>query len=284
MKYQFIEDHRHSHEVAQLCKTLLVSRSAYYHWRKKKPSLRDIWRLDLIGKITELFQQFKCRYGAPRIYRELKELGYQVSLNTVADIMSKHRLIAVKKRKFKVTTDSNHDLQLYPNLLEQKFKTEKPNEAWVSDITYIETREGWLYLAVILDLYSRKVIGWNMDKRMKKELVLKALRMAISNRDFQSGLIHHSDRGSQYASKAYQQTLRSNGIITSMSRKGNCYDNAVVESFFATLKTECCFEHGVFENRATAKRNIFEYIETFYNPKRRHSYIGYLAPNQFEAM
>lgn len=226
----------------------------------------------------------KRRYGAPRIYRELRELGYQVSLNTVAGIMSKHRLITTKRKKFKVITDSNHDLQLYPNLLEQKFKTEKTNEAWVFDITYIETKEGWLYLAVILDLYSRKVIGWSMNKRMKKELVLKALRMAMSNRGFQSGLIHHSDRGSQYASKAYQQTLRNNGIITSMSRRGNYYDNAVVESFFATLKVKCCFEYGVFESRATVKRNIFEYIETFYNPKRRHSCIGYLAPNQFEAM
>ena len=159
MKYQFIEDHRHSHEVALLCNILKVSRSSYYHWRTKKPGLREVWRLDLVSRITELFQQFKCRYGAPRIYRELKAEGFKVSLNTVADLMAKHRLIAVKRKKFKVTTDSNHDLTLYPNLLEQKFKTSRPNEAWVADITYIETKEGWLYLAVILDVVYTLTFG-----------------------------------------------------------------------------------------------------------------------------
>ena len=284
MKYQFIEDHRHSYEVALLCKVLSVSRSSYYHWRQRKPSLRDLWRLDLVAKISELYEKFKGRYGAPRIYRELRKLDYKVSMNTVAALMAKHRLIALKSKKYKVTTDSNHNLPVCPNLLEQDFKTVAPNEVWVSDITYIETKEGWLYLAVTLDLYSRKVIGWSMDKHMKKELVLNALRRAMKNRDFEKGLIHHSDQGSQYASHAFQKTLKRNGIVGSMSRKGNCWDNAVAESFFATLKTECCFEHGGFKSREFARSKIFEYIEAFYNSIRSHSYNDYLAPEEFEAM
>lgn len=207
------------------------------------------------------------------VHQELKAEGFKVSLNTSASLMAKHCLILVKRKKFKVTTNSNDDLTLYPNLLEQKLKTSKPNEVQVADITYIETKEGWLYLAIILDLYSRKVIGWSMAKHMRKKLTLNALRMTIDNRDLKPGLIHHSDRASQYASNAYQRTLRSNGIITSMSRKGYYYDNAVAESFFATLKTECYFVHGVLENNA----NIFQYIENFDNFKRGHSYIGYLT-------
>lgn len=284
MKYQFVENHRSDHEVAFLCEILKVSRSSYYRWRKKPLSSRDIWKTEITGRITELYEKYRHRYGAPRIHQLLIREGYEISLNTVADIMSRHRLFAVKKKKFKATTDSDHNLAVFPNLLNQNFKVDTPNKVWASDITYIRTKEGWLYLAVVLDLYSRKVIGWSMEKNMKKELVLKALRMALDNREVSTGLIHHSDRGSQYASRIYQQTLRSNGIISSMSRKGNCYDNAVVESFFSTLKAECCFTHGVFETRELARSNIFEYIETFYNTKRMHSYLGYLAPNEFEAM
>ena len=284
MKYCFIEENKSSFGVALLCSVLQVSRSAYYHWKKKGLSFRDLWRLELISKILQVYESSKKAYGAPRVYHQLIKDGVKTSLNTVASIMSKHGLVAAKRRRFKVTTNSDHSLNISPNLLEQNFKTGSPNEAWVSDITYIETKEGWLYLATTIDLYSRKLVGWSMDSRMTKELVLKALRMALDSRDIKKGLIHHSDRASQYASNAFQQTLRSNGILSSMSRKGNCWDNAVAESFFSTIKTECCFQHGVFENREVAKTNIFEYIEGFYNQKRIHSYLGYIAPDKFEAI
>ena len=284
MKYQFIEAQSEHHEVALICDAMGVERTGFYAWKDRQTKGRALKRRQLAEKIKELFLKWNKRYGAPKIHQELLAQDIQVSRNTVAKIMAEEGLRALKARKFKRTTDSNHNHAVHPNLLQQNFRTEKPNQAWVTDITYIETREGWLYLAIILDLYSRKVIGWSMDKRMKKELTLKALHMAMNNRDFNEGLIHHSDQGSQYASKAYQRTLSANGIRCSMSRKGNCWDNAVAESFFATLKTECCFNYAVFETRADARTKIFEYIEGFYNSKRRHSYIGYKAPSEFEAM
>ena len=217
MKYCFIEENKSSFGVALLCSVLQVSRSAYYHWKKKGLSFRDLWRLELISKILQVYESSKKTYGAPRVYHQLIKDGVKTSLNTVASIMSKHGLVAAKRRRFKVTTNSDHSLNISPNLLEQNFKTGSPNEAWVSDITYIETKEGWLYLATTIDLYSRKLVGWSMDSRMTKELVLKALRMALDSRDIKKGLIHHSDRGSQYASNAFLQTLRSNGILSCMS-------------------------------------------------------------------
>lgn len=284
MKYRFIEEHSKEFEVTQLCEVLQISRSSYYSWQSRTLSDIGIQRAHLREKIIEIYHENKGRYGAPKIQRRLIQLGYEISLNTVAKILSDNELYAQKKKKFKVTTDSKHSLPVYPNILERNFTTKKTNEAWVADITYIETKEGWLYLAVILDLFSRKVVGWSMADHMRKELAIDALQMAINSRSFEKGLIHHSDRGSQYASMKYQEILKENRMLTSMSRKGNCWDNAVAESFFATLKTECCFQYGIFETRDIARLNIFEYIETYYNTKRMHSYIGYLATTQFEAM
>ena len=254
---------------------LSVSTSGYYAWLQGKNDKRLKSDQRLKKMITEIFYEFKQRYGAPRIHAELRFRGEYCSRKRVARLMKKNNLQAKARRKFKATTDSNHQHPVADNLLNQEFKVHEPDLAWVADITYVRTAEGWLYLAVVIDLYSRKVVGWAMDKRMKKGLVINAYLMAYWKRKPKRGLIHHSDRGSQYASKQFQATLKSTGSV------GCCYDNAVAESFFHSMNIELS-KGQHYLTREEARKDIFEYIEIFYNRKRRHSTINYCTPVNFE--
>lgn len=255
--------------------------SGYYAWKKRPESARKQENQRIVDEIKVIHRQSRETYGSPRIHVDLGEKGIVCSEKRVARLMKSHQIAAKRKRKFVVTTDSRHALPVAENQLNQEFSASKPNEKWVTDITYVWTREGWLYLAVVLDLYSRKVIGWAMDQSMERRLVMNALQMALLARRPEKGLLLHSDRGSRYASNDYQQILKDNKITCSMSRKGNCYDNAVMESFFATLKQELVY-HRQYQTRNEAKQDIFEYIQVWYNRKRRHSALGYLSPEQFE--
>jgi putative transposase len=235
----------------------------------------------LLNKIELIHVNKKGRYGSPRIHAELKEQGESCSRKRVARIMKENSIQAKHKRKFKATTDSHHKFPIAPNLLEQNFTVSEPNRIWTADISYCWTLEGWVYLAVVLDLYSRKIVGWAMSERMNRGLVINAFLMAYWARKPKAGLIHHSDKGSQYASHDFQKILSDFGVKPSMSGKGNCFDNAVTETFFHTLKTELMFDY-VFKTREEAKSAIFEYIEIFYNRERRHSTLGYCSPEKFE--
>lgn len=257
-----------------------VSRSGYYDWVDRPQSARAQRHRVLTEKIRYFHQASRDTYGSPRICEDLVESGERVGENTVALLMQRAGIVPKAVRKFRVTTDSRKTVPA-PNHLEREFAAQRPNERWVSDITFIPTREGWLYLSVIIDLYSRAVIGWAMHKRLKTKLVTDALKMALMRRKIRSSLLLHSDQGSQYAAADYRALLVDNGIECSMSRKGNCWDNAVAESFFHTLKTELV-HHENYRNRADAKASIFEYIEVFYNRQRRHSHIGQIAPLAFE--
>lgn len=281
MKYAVIQKHRNQYPVKMMCRALNVSRSGYYDWRHRPESARTQRHRELTKKIRSFHHASRETYGAPRIHEDLLASGDQVGENTVAQLMRRDGIVPKTVRKFRITTDSRKTVPA-PNLLEQQFTTTRPNECWVSDITFIPTREGWLYLAVIIDLYSRAVIGWAMHKRMKTDLVIDALRMALMRRKVRSSLLLHSDQGSQYAAADYQAVLAENGIDCSMSRKGCCWDNAVAESFFHTLKTELVHHEDYFSRRA-AKASIFEYIEVFYNRQRRHSHVGQVAPLVFES-
>jgi putative transposase len=281
MKYAVIQQHRGQYPVQMMCGALNVSRSGYYDWRDRPESARARRHRELTEKIRSFHQASRETYGSPRIHEDLVVSGEQVGKNTVALLMQHGGIVPKTVRKFRVTTDSRKTVPA-PNLLEQQFTTTRPNERWVSDITFIPTREGWLYLAVIIDLYSRAVIGWAMDKRMKTDLVIDAVKMALMRRKVRSPLLLHSDQGSQYAAADYRAILAENGIECSMSRKGCCWDNAVAESFFHTLKTELVY-HEDYCSRAAAKASIFEYIEVFYNRQRRHSHIGQVAPLVFES-
>lgn len=269
-----------------MCRVLGVSRSGYYRWIKRQegpPSNREMANTELTAAIQTTFTRSRNTYGAPRIHAELKSTGMGCSLNRVARLMRIAGLRARKRRLYKVTTtNSKHNYPVAPNTLNRQFWAEGPNEKWVGDITYIQTREGWLYLAAILDIYSRKVVGWAMDKNMEQELVASALRMAATQRRPGEGVLHHTDRGSQYAAHGYQQLLDTHKMQVSMSRKGDCYDNALIESFWSTLKAECVTE--VYKSRSEARRSIFEYIEVWYNRKRRHSALGYSSPEAFEQL
>lgn len=235
----------------------------------------------LTAAIHTTFKRSRCTYGAPRIHAELNSSGTVCSLNRVARLMRLAGIKARRRRTFKVTTTlSKHNLPVAPNTLNRQFWAAGPNQKWVGDITYIPTREGWLYLAAVLDIYSRKVVGWAMDKHMEEGLVASALQMAATHRQPGEGVLHHSDRGSQYASHNYQQLLRTHNMVVSMSRKGDCYDNAVMESFFSTLKTE--WVRDIYPSRAQARQAIFEFIEVWYNRQRRHSALGYQSPEAFE--
>lgn len=265
-----------------MCELLGVSRSSYYSWLNQvTPSARTIENQALSEKIKLIFIQHKCRYGSRRIRRVLLTMNYKISTRRVSKLMKAQGLVCKTKRKFKQTTDSNHSLPIAPNLLNRNFSPAKPNQAYVSDITYIPTHEGWLYLAVVIDLFSRQVVGWAMDKNMKATLVNNALAMAIWKRKPAKGLISHSDRGSQYASKTHQNLIQTHGIKQSMSRKADCWDNAVAESFFHTLKVELT-HHEQFKTREEAKQKIFEYIEVYYNRIRIHSANDYLSPVEYE--
>lgn len=284
MRFAWIEAHRAEWPVNVLCAVMGVSRSGFYAWRTRPESARSQRHRALLGEMRSIHQEnHKDAYGSPRLYRELLVRGYEVCENTVAALMQTHEIRSSVQRKFRHTTDSNHSYPVAENLLEQAFEQEKPNTVWVSDLTYIPTREGWLYLVCVLDLYSRKVVGWSMGTRMTKELMLSALEMALLRRRPDAELMHHSDRGSQYASQSFRKLLRDEGITCSMSRKGNCYDNAVMESFFASLKKELIYQSD-YLTREEARRSVFEYIEVFYNGERLHSSLGYVSPNEYERL
>ncbi len=281
MKFQFIEKYRSIFRIKKMCQTLKISRSGYYKWRNRISNTRHKENEVLRIKIREIFEINNKLYGSPRITKELQSKGIKCSKNRVSRIMNQEGLIAKTKKKFKRTTDSTHTHLISPNKLKALAPITQPNQIWVSDITYIWTKEGWLYLAIILDLYSRKIVGWSMSNRLKKALVTNALMMAIFRRNPHSGIIFHSDRGSQYASKEVRNILKYHGFIQSMSSKGNCYDNAYAESFFHTLKTEEVY-WNYYLSRKEAQNCIYKYIELYYNTKRRHSGISYLSPNEFE--
>lgn len=264
-----------------MCRCLELSKSAYYKWLSERDERQERKNRPIVETVKEIHEDSRQTYGSPRVFQKLKSMGVQISLNTVARIMQKNSLRAKTKKKFKVTTDSKHNLAVAPNLLDRNFSPELLNTAWCGDITYIWTDEGWLYLATVIELKSKKVIGWSMNKRMKKSIVIDALDMAISARSFNGGLIFHSDRGSQYCSNDFKKLLTKNRIIQSMSRKGNCWDNAVAESFFATIKKDLIF-HENFNTRNEARKKIFEWIEYFYNQFRSHSSLGYKSPVDYE--
>jgi transposase InsO family protein len=264
-----------------MLRVLEVTASGYYVWRKNPGSDRKRENLRLVTQIKAVHEESRKTYGSPRIHAELCSRGIRCGKNRVARLMRQRGIQARHKRKFKATTDSNHQLPVYENRLNRSFDVSTPNTSWAADITYIWTHEGWLYLAVILDLFSRKIIGWSMSDGMEKQLVIDALLMALGQRKPGVGMLHHSDRGSQYASKEYQTLLRDARISCSMSRKANCWDNAVLESFFSTLKREWV-QGKKYRTRSEAKADIFYYIETWYNRKRRHSTLGYFSPVEYE--
>lgn len=281
MKFAFIEQHRDEFTVQQMCELLAVSRSGFYAWLEREPSRREQENGCLTEQIRVFHQRSRQTYGSPRIQADLQAMGQRVSRKRVARLMREAGIQARRKQGYKVTTKRNDAAHtVAPNLLNQDFRAEAANETWVADITYIDTHEGWLYLAAILDVYSRKIVGWSMRTRLQKQLVEDALKMAVGRRDMPQGLRHHSDQGSQYTSHDFLKLLTQHGIQVSMSGAGNCYDNAMMESFFATLKTECVTAR--FDTRQQARQIIFEYIEVWYNRLRRHSALGYLSPEQYE--
>jgi len=258
-----------------------IERSGYYAWLNREPNKRDLANEKLDKEIISIFNEHKGRYGSPRLTKELQGRGEHCSKNRVARRMKQIGLKAKGKNKFKNTTDSKHNFPVAPNLLNRNFKAEAPNQKWCGDISYIWTDEGWLYLATVIDLYSRKVIGWSLQATMTKKLVCDALMMALWRRGFPKDVLFHSDRGTQYCSDDYQKMLRSYSLTCSMSRKANCWDNAVAESFFHSIKTELI--HSMrYKTREEAKESVFQYIEIYYNRFRRHTSIGSLAPEMFE--
>lgn len=281
MTYGFMEEHRKLYRVATMCTVLKVSRSGYYAWRNRRPSRRRIDNQELLGHIRRVHAQSRKLYGSPRITVELQAKGFRCGKNRVARIMKDHGICAeVKKRRFRRTTDSRHAYALAANLLTGRKQTEG---VWASDITFVPTSEGWLYVVVVMNVQSRRVIGLSVSETLSQELTSAALREAAGRQRPSTGLIHHSDRGRQYASYAYQELLKEYGMIPSMSRSGNCYDNAYVESFWGTLKTELV--HGErYRSRLEARLSIFEYVEVFYNRQRRYSALGYRSPEQYEKL
>lgn len=281
MKYEFITAHEGVFRVKKMCNTLGVKRSGYYAWRKRTPSPRKQENQRLVEQIKKEYQKSRRTYGSPRIHAALQRSGVTCGKHRVARLMRQNGIIALRSPKRRpVTTQRQAGALAAPNLLRQDFSTSAPNLKWVSDITYIDTQEGWLYLASVLDLYSRMVVGWAMADHMETSLVDDALRMALARRHPAPGLIHHSDQGSQYTSFAYKQRLLDHHCLVSMSGVGNCYDNATMESFFGTLKTECAAVQ--FATHAQTRSAIFEYIEVWYNRQRLHSSLGYQSPLEYE--
>jgi putative transposase len=282
MRFRFIEDRRAEYPVRIMCDALGVSPAGYYAWRSRPESHRSVANHELVDDIRQVHRDNHGRYGSPRIHIELQAQGRGASRGRIERLMRHHGIRAIMARPRRVrTTDSRHDLPIAPNLLQRSFTAAAPNRIWLADITYIETDEGWLYLAAVMDLYSRRIVGWAMQAHMRTELPLAALRMAIAAQRPGTDLIHHSDRGVQYAAMDYRKTLQSAGFRASMSRKADCYDNAPMESFFHTLKTELV-HHRQYATRQEAKRDIFAYIEGYYNRTRRHSAIGYISPIEME--
>lgn len=281
MRFVFISENRKTFLITAMCRVLRVSRSGYYAWRRRPISPSRQQNEALAVEIRRVHRENRRCYGSPRIHEQLQDEGVRCGKKRIERVMRENGIRAKQSRRFRRTTDSNHAYPIAPNVLQRRFDAEHPNQVWASDITYIATREGWLYLAVVLDLFSRRVVGWSMKATLSQSLALDALRMALMQRTPPRGLVHHSDRGVQYASRAYQQLLKANGMVCSMSRKGDCWDNAVVESFFRTLKLEG-MEQPEFKTRRQARLTLFEYMEAYYNRKRLHSTLGYVSPAQFE--
>jgi putative transposase len=282
MSFRFIEDHRDTYPVRLMCAVLEVSPAGYYAWRERPVGTRAASNSALLARIRQVHHDSGQRYGSPRVHAALRTQGRGASRGRIERLMRRHGIRAIMTPPRRVrTTDSRHDLPIAPNLIARDFTAPAPNRVWLADITYIPTTEGWLYLAAIMDLFSRKIVGWAMRDHMQVELASAALMMAIQQQRPQPGLIHHSDRGVQYASHAYRNALSGAGITASMSRKADCYDNAPMESFFHTLKTELV-HHRNYKTRAEAERDIFAFIEGFYNRTRLHSAVGYIAPIEME--
>lgn len=281
MRYQFIKQHQGQFSQAALCRVMQVSTSGYADWRKRVKSRRQQQEESLLVSLQEIHRQSRGTYGSPRVYQECKARGLPCGRNRVARLMQKYQISARPLRRFVLTTDSKHALPVADNRLDRQFSVEAPNRVWSADITYLWTEEGWRYLGVVLDLFSRRVVGWSLQSTLERSLVVAALSAALGNRHPAPGLLCHSDRGSQYASDAYQQLLRQAGAVCSMSRKGNCWDNAPVESFFASLKRELTHRTR-FATRQEARLAVFEWIAVWYNRQRRHSALGYISPEQFE--
>jgi putative transposase len=280
VRYQFVEGHRDRWPVRLMCQVLGVSTGGYYGWRRP-PGPRQQRRAALVVAIKAVHAESKARYGSPRVHAELVARGEPCSVNTVARLMRRHGVAAKTKRKSRCTTDSNQRRSVAENLVDRQFEPAAANRTWAADITYIPAGEGWLYLAAVEDLHSRRIVGWAMGERIDSRLVVDALEMAIARRLPGAGLVAHSDRGSQYASEHYQRLLASHGITCSVSRRGDCWDNAPMESFFSSLKKELVYGAG-FATRAEARAELFEYIEVFYNRVRRHSSLGYRSPAEYE--
>ena len=282
MRYEFMKNHSKEFCLDKMAKILGVSRAGYYKFLRRVPGRRALENQDLIKSIKEI-QENRRLYGSPRIHKELLKRGNKGSRKRVARLMKKEGIQSMIRKKWKKTTISNPKAEAAPNYVEQNFLVEEPNRIWVSDITYVATQDGWLYVGVVLDLFSRRVVGLSMGESLETHLVVKALNQALCHRTLDGELIHHSDRGCQYTSKEFRELTKRKGIKLSMSGKGHCYDNAVAESFFHTLKTEYVYLNGLKDREAT-KRSIFEYVEVFYNRKRLHSTLGYVAPEEYERM
>jgi putative transposase len=282
MKFRIIEDQREMFPVRVLCGVMGVSAAGYYAWRGRPESSRKAANRVLLSEIRRLHLAHRGRYGAPRIHAALRGLGHTASRGRVERLMHHHGIRAITARRFRAwTTDSRHDWPIAPNRLGQKFAAERPNQIWLADVSYVPTGQGWLYLAVVLDLFTRKIVGWAMRDHMRAGLTIAALSMAIKRQKPPPGLIHHSDRGSQYAAADYRKVLTAARMIQSMSRKGNCWDNAPMESCFGTIKTELV-RQACYSSRDAARRDLFAYIEGYYNRQRLHSALGYITPEQAE--
>ena len=281
MKFRVIEAEKASIPVRRSCALLDVSESGFYAWQSREPSQRQRDDMVLLAHVRSQFFTSHETYGSPRMTVELNEAGVAVGRHRVARLMRQNGLKAFQKRRFKKTTDSAHGGPIAPNMLDQDFETTGPNQKWGVDISYVWTAEGWLYLAIVLDFFSRRIVGWAVSDRLKQDLALSALQRAIAIRSPAVGIIHHSDRGSQYCSDAYQKLLKAHGFVISMSGKGNCYDNAMVETVFRTIKAELIWR-TIYKTRSQAQTDIATYIDAFYNPRRRHSALGYKSPIAFE--
>jgi len=282
VRFAFIRDHHGEFPVGRLCDVLEVSRSGYYAWKGRRPGERAARREQLLGQIREVHEENRQVYGSPRVHRDLGAKGVACSENTVAKLMRRAGIRPKARRRFVAkTTDSRHDQPVAENTLAREFYPDKPGTVWAADITYIPTAQGWVYLAVVIDLCTRMVVGWATATHLRAELACDALRMALIQRKPEGGFLHHSDRGVQYASAEYRSILAAHGAEASMSRRGNCYDNAVAESFFGTLKRELT-HHESYADHPEVRRSLFDFIEIFYNRRRRHSTLGYRSPAEFE--
>ncbi len=281
MRYAWIQKHQRRYPVLVMCNVLQVSPSGYYDWQGREPSVQQQRRAKIAQAAARAYFESHRIYGYRKVCEELAEQKMTCCPETIRRVLRELGLFSRTKRKFVVTTDSHHSQPVAENLLDRNFTATAPNQKWLTDITYVPTREGWLYLATVLDVFSRRIVGWSMSERIDTELVKSALHLATTQRSPGPGLLHHSDRGVQYASDIYQQTLDELGIVCSMSRKGNCWDNAMMESFFGSVKTEWVYGKD-YQTREEAKNDLFKYIEVFYNRQRRHASLGYLSPAEFE--